>query len=447
MEEKDTAAMEQQKALEQERARQQQLLDDLEQEVREERKRQAEENSFIASQVIHEKQERRLKEQQQAEEEQARREEKAVNSDDEDLVEEEEEELSPEEEAYRMEQADEVVGLLAAASGDKARTHQIIDDLVTGRMVTEAQKKWNEAEALKKKGEQKAPDLPGEEAPAKAEPQAEAPEKEPLKQEAEKPAEKEAPKQEANDPVEEEPGLGGQDKSVEDMFSSVSMKNIPADIRATMVGNALRSFTQYIAGELPLSAKHVEAALLCKNIVKRANQQHMTPAQMGLNQEEWLAVQGSIQLGDVVKRGLNSQKLLLEKPNMPGRRQHLRNYLTMKALEQAMIPHVQMHGEDIAKGDVPICSVQIMLGSPGFSARDMWSMVNKTPAMGRFAAMGPEETVSMLEGHRRMGSMARDAMTDCYNGSLQRGKAPKAGAQRGKNGVAQDPIQPAMKRN
>lgn len=333
---------------------------ELEEEEREKklRREKLEKDNFIQSQIVHEAQQKRQQEQEEAADEDEREDAEKKEA---------EEDHEAEEEARQMEEADQTIDLLGFGDGqvDEATCRRMVDDLLSGR-------KSNFV-----------------------------------------------PRKVARAAVRKEPAAKEEESSV------ASVREIPVDDRGIMIGNALRNFCRFIASEVPLSAKHVEAARLCTNILKRAAQQNITPAQMGLSQEEWIAVQGSIQLGNIVKRGLEAKEVLSdpEREMAPDRELHLRNYLTMKALEQALMPHVQKFGEDVAKGQAPLSSVQILLGSPGFSARDMWSMVNRTDAMRKFRTMDRQKVEELVSReNREMDDLGRQAMTACYDGSLNREK-------------------------
>lgn len=374
-------------------------------------------DNFIVAQISHERIQQELRRQ---EEEYAREQEQAEQSD-----EMSEEERAAQEEERQMKEADEVIDLLGFDDGlmDEETCRRMVDDLVSGRKVTPVKKPKKEPSPEKGPSPEKEP--PAAEEQLKAPSREEGPE----------------PKQETPVTEQEEPSTPEEEHGPE-MDDGLSRQD-----RAHMIGCALKNFSRYIAAETPLSAKHVEAARLCTNILKRAAREHFTPAQMGLKSDEWKAIQGSVQLGNIIRRGLEA-KLMLADPahaRSPQRDSYLRSYLTMNAVEQVLKSHVQAHGEEIAIGEGPLSSIQILLGTPGFSARDMWTMVGQSEAMARLRSMRPERVAQLVSReNREMDDLGRKAMTACYDGSLRK-EEPKTVLHRRYEAARSRGIDPQLK--
>lgn len=330
------------------------------------RKVKLEENNFIQSQITHEAQQKTIRRQEQEKE-----------AEEEVKREEEQKQVAPEqkyEEKHQMEEADAAISMFGFQDGvfDEQTCHKMIDDLVSGKVPSLPEKKPNSTPELISKESDNDKNL----------------------------------------------------ESGED--SSIAMaEEIPTEIRAVMIGHALKNFARYAASEVPLSEKHVEVSRLCSNILKRATQQNITPAQMGLTLEERTAIQGTIHMGDIVKAGLKGKEVLLDPASkfLPERELHMRNFLTLKALEQALLPHIKGHNADILKGEGPLSFIQVLLGSPGFSAKEMHAMVGKTDAMQTFLSKKHDKVIELLDhDNREMDELGRLAITSCYDGSLKKAK-------------------------
>lgn len=186
--------------------------------------------------------------------------------------------------------------------------------------------------------------------------------------------------------------------------------------RGVMLGNALRQFAQYAAGEVPLSVKHAETGRLCRTFLAMAREERLTPADMGLSPAEYAAVLGTIQLGLVVKRGLAASDALLSASGLSSEKKFLalRDYLSMKAVEQTLLPHAAAHREAIAAGETPISPIQILMGNPGFSARDIHRSVADSGAMAELFSAPPDRLAFLLHSRTDMAELARRAMAACY---------------------------------
>ena len=114
----------------------------------------------------------------------------------------------------------------------------------------------------------------------------------------------------------------------------------------------------------------------------------MSWKELGLSQQEYMAVQGTIELGKAVRQGLEAKSELTGEKQMTSRQKFvaLRDYLSMKALEQALAPHVAAHQDMIETGDGPLSSIQLLMGNAGFSARDIHRMVSRSEAMAELLA-------------------------------------------------------------
>ena len=86
--------------------------------------------------------------------------------------------------------------------------------------------------------------------------------------------------------------------------------------------------------------------------------------------------------------GLEAKSELTGEKQMTSRQKFvaLRDYLSMKALEQALAPHVAAHQDMIETGDGPLSSIQLLMGNAGFSARDIHRMVSRSEAMAELLA-------------------------------------------------------------
>ena len=344
-------------------------------EERKKRRRQAvlEQNNFIQSQITHAAQETERRIAEEVEEAQKERQEQEYEA----LQERQEEEArraAAEEEQRAEEEADNAIEALGFDDGalDAETCRQIIDDLCAGKTPT-VKKKDAQDEAIGNSGI--APDEGGSIATAEA---------------------------------------------------------IPREMRATMIGNALRNFTHYVAGEAPLSHKHVEVARLCNNIIKRAAKEGISSREMGLTGEEVTALKGTIQLGIIVRKGLLAKQALSDPAyHAPERAVHLRDYLVFKGLEQVLLPHAEKHREAIEAGESALSSVQFLLGTPGFSASDLNKMVSIAPALHRFAAM-EQSKVAELVGHgsAELDGLGAQAIVACYDGTLQKEKGPASHKER-----------------
>ena len=342
-------------------------LSELE-EARKKRQRQAvlEQNNFIQSQITHAAQEtqRRIAE----EVEEAQREQEQAYEERQERKVEEAARLAAEEERLAEEEADNAIEALGFKDGalDEETCRKIIDDLCAGKTAA-VKKKEAQDEAVNNSGI--APDEGGSIATATA---------------------------------------------------------IPREMRAVMIGNTLRSFIHYVASEAQLSNKHVEAARLCNNIIKRATKEGISRREMGLTSEEATALKGSVQLGIVVRKGLLAKQMLADPTyNAPERSMYLRDYLIFKGIEQVLLPHAEKHSEAIAAGESPLSSVQFLLGSPGFSASELSKMVTTAPALHRFAAMEQGKVAELVSRNSaEMDALGVQVITACYDGTLQKEKEP-----------------------
>ena len=185
---------------------------------------------------------------------------------------------------------------------------------------------------------------------------------------------------------------------------------------AADLGEALRQFAQYAAGEVPLSVKHAETGRLCRTFLAMAQEEGFSPADMGLSPTEYTAVLGTIQLGLVVKHGLEASDTLLSADRSSPEKFFLalRDYLSMKAVEQALLPHAAAHQEAIAAGETPISPIQILMGNPGFSARDIHRAVAGSGAMAELFSASPDRLALLLRSRADMSELACRTMAACY---------------------------------
>lgn len=192
----------------------------------------------------------------------------------------------------------------------------------------------------------------------------------------------------------------------------------------TMLGSALRQFMRYAASEVPLSVKHAEVGRQCRTLMKMAEEAHLSGKDMGLSRQEYMAVMGTIELGKVVKRGLEAEQELIggKIPDQQRKAIAMRDYLSMKALEQALVPHVAAHQDDIETGEGPLSSIQLLMGNPGFSARDIHRMVSWSEAMAEFLATPAEKLPLLLRQEGKMALLGQRAMAACYDSDLRRGR-------------------------
>ena len=192
-----------------------------------------------------------------------------------------------------------------------------------------------------------------------------------------------------------------------------------------MLGRALRQFARYAASEIPLSLKHAEVGRQCRTFMKMAEEAHLSCKDMGLSQQEYMAVMGTIELGKVVKRGLEAERELTGGKILDPQRKAIamRDYLSMKALEQALAPHVAAHQDAIETGEGPLSSIQLLMGDPGFSARNIHRMVSWSEAMAEFLARPADKLPALLRQEGKMALLGQRAMAACYDSDL-RGNYP-----------------------
>lgn len=186
--------------------------------------------------------------------------------------------------------------------------------------------------------------------------------------------------------------------------------------RGVILGNALRQFAQYAAGEVPLSVKHAETGRLCRTFLAMAREEGFSPADMGLSPTEYTAVLGTIQLGLVVKHGLEASDTLLSADRSSPEKFFLalRDYLSMKAVDQALLPHAAAHQEAIAAGETPISPIQILMGNPGFSAKDIHRAVAGSSTMAELFSASPDRLAFLLRSRADMSELACRTMAACY---------------------------------
>ena len=138
-----------------------------------------------------------------------------------------------------------------------------------------------------------------------------------------------------------------------------------------------------------------------------------------------MAVMGTIELGKVVKRGLEAERELTGGKILDPQRKAIamRDYLSMKALEQALAPHVAAHQDAIETGEGPLSSIQLLMGDPGFSARNIHRMVSWSEAMAEFLARPADKLPALLRQEGKMALLGQRAMAACYDSDL-RGNYP-----------------------
>ena len=189
------------------------------------------------------------------------------------------------------------------------------------------------------------------------------------------------------------------------------------DAYGTMLGSALRQFVRYAASEVPLSMKHAEVGRQCRIFMKMAEDAQLSWKELGLSQQEYMAVQGTIELGKVVRQGLEAKSELIGEKQLTSRQKFvaLRDYLSMKALEQALAPHVAAHQDMIETGDGPLSSIQLLMGNTGFSARDIHRMVSRSEAMAELLATPSGRLSALMKEEGKMAVLGRRAMAACYD--------------------------------
>ena len=143
----------------------------------------------------------------------------------------------------------------------------------------------------------------------------------------------------------------------------------------------------------------------------------MSWKELGLSQQEYMAVQGTIELGEAVRQGLEAKSELTGEKQMTSRQKFvaLRDYLSMKALEQALAPHVAAHQDMIETGDGPLSSIQLLMGNAGFSARDIHRMVSRSEAMAELLATPSGRLSTLMKEEGKMAVLGRRAMAACYD--------------------------------
>lgn len=189
-----------------------------------------------------------------------------------------------------------------------------------------------------------------------------------------------------------------------------------------MLGSALRQFVRYAASEVPLSIKHAEVGRQCRTLIKMAEKARLSWKELGLSSQEYMAVQGTVELGKVVRQGLEAKNELTGEKQLTLQQKVLamRNYLSMKALEQALAPHVAAHQDMIETGDGPLSAIQLLMGNDGFSARDIHRMVSRSEAMAELLATPSGKLPALMRQEGKMAVLGRRAMAACYDSDQQR---------------------------
>lgn len=184
-------------------------------------------------------------------------------------------------------------------------------------------------------------------------------------------------------------------------------------ISGNMWGNALRHFCRFAASEVPLSFRHIQVAEHCQRIVEKAKAQGHNLKALGLNSQERMAVQGTIEMGTLVERGMIAQAVLVSGREIPPqqRQKYLQDFLAMKGMEETLIPHVQAHEKEISTGDGPVSALQILMANRGFRADDLRAKAGKTKVMAKLKRLDSKHVARMVkENGEEVASMGRQVM-------------------------------------
>ncbi|MDO4732886.1 MAG: hypothetical protein Q4B50_05145 [Bacillota bacterium] len=192
-------------------------------------------------------------------------------------------------------------------------------------------------------------------------------------------------------------------------------------LRGKQVVNALRHLKNYSEKTDIVSGKQAEVGRICKNIIKRAMQQGISLEEMGMGTEDIMAVKGGIELGEIVRNGKIAQDILLHGRGLPPqlRERYMQDFLTMKAMEQTKSP-LAGNGKEQNLGS----SIHRLLGSPGFSAKDLCRLVGQSEAMRKFRNTPPKKLKAMItESSLELDNLGRLAMTACIRESIRKIKS------------------------
>ena len=180
-----------------------------------------------------------------------------------------------------------------------------------------------------------------------------------------------------------------------------------------MWGNVLRHFCRFAASEVPLSFRHIQVGEHCRRIMEKVKEKGFHLEDLGLDPQEQMAVQGTIEMGKLVERGMIAQAVLVSgRELLPQHRQkYLQDFLAMKGMEEALIPHVQTHEKEINTGDGPVSALQILMANRGFRADDLRAKAGKTKVMAKLNRMDPKRIDQMVrENGEDVASMGRQVM-------------------------------------
>ena len=201
-----------------------------------------------------------------------------------------------------------------------------------------------------------------------------------------------------------------------------------SEASSEMWGNALRHFCRFAASEVPLSVRHVQVAKHCQKILREAAERDLGADELGLNPQEMEAVKGTIEMGKLVQRGLLAQEKLTSGHQFFGKeyRACLRNFLAMKGIEEALVPHVQAHEAEIGAGDGPISAMQILMAHQGFRADDLRDKTERTSTLNQLERMNRQQVARMIrQGGGELAALGQQVMVAYY----QMNCVPQAGPQ------------------
>jgi hypothetical protein len=201
-----------------------------------------------------------------------------------------------------------------------------------------------------------------------------------------------------------------------------------SELSGEMWGNTLRHFSRFAASEVPLSVRHVQVAKHCQKILREAADRGLGADELGLNPQEMAAIEGTIEMGKLVQRGLLAQAKLTSGEQLFGKeyRACLRNFLAMKGIEEALVPHVQAHEAEIGSGDGPVSAMQILMAHQGFRADDLRDKTERTSTLNQLERMNRQQVARMIrQGGGELAALGQQVMVAYY----QMNRVPQAGPQ------------------
>jgi hypothetical protein len=203
---------------------------------------------------------------------------------------------------------------------------------------------------------------------------------------------------------------------------------VMAFVTPELWGNTMRHLCRFAASEVPLSVRHVQVAAQCSKIKEQMAEQGLSLDDLGLNPEERAAVEGTIEMGVLVEKGLLAQAALSTGQRLPKKQYQecLKDFLAMKGIEEALVPHINAHQEEISTGDGPVSALQIVMGHAGFRAADLAEKAGRTGPMARLKVMNLQQVARMVrQGGSELAAMGQQVIVAC----CQMGSAVQAEAQ------------------